>query len=119
MPADDNDWRLQGQDAPSLIDCLDQILPGSRLYMMAQGLFDLDTIHGVFAAGSHFVRAHPPTLDGWKRLAVSLNSAVDGSGSRLDEAACTCFLENLATREHPLGSLLAGKALEFWKQWVP
>ena len=116
MAADDNEWRLQGQDSSTLLDCLDQILPGFRQYMRNEGLFDSASLHGVFASCSHFVRNQPQTVETWMRLAVLLNSFVDGSDSRLDNAASTCFLENLAEPGHPLGPLLKGKAREFWTE---
>lgn len=42
---------------------------------------------------------------------------VGGPDRELDEAACTCFLENLATPDHPLSSHLAGPALRYWTDW--
>jgi hypothetical protein len=101
-------------DATALVDRLDQLLPGFRRYLGGQRLFDAGSPHEVFACCSHFVRDESPAFAGWERLAGFLNEVVDGSGSRLEDAACSCFLESLVAPHHPLSSSLRGKAKEWW-----
>ena len=59
------------------------------------------------------------TQSSWRSLAGLLNDTVGDSADDLDgliNAACTCFLENLATEEHPLRPLLRGEALADWNE---
>jgi hypothetical protein len=101
-----------------LVTAIGRTLPGFADYVRSdKNLFDQDSLCGVFGACSHFVKDHPPSTESWRALALLVNSFVRDDGSELDEAACTCFLENLAQPDHPLRSLLEGEALHYWKRW--
>jgi hypothetical protein len=103
----------------ALIDQLDVSLPGFRAYLESgDNFFENNNAHGVFAACSHFVRNYPPTEQSWRAMATLINSIVGSADADLDEAACTCFLENLACIDHPLRSLLNDKAAAYWQQCV-
>jgi len=97
---------------------LDGAAPGFRRYAESDGnLYDRDSVHGLFAACSHFVRELPPARAVWPAVAELVNRVVGGPDADLDNAACTCFLENLASRDHPLDQLLHGEALAYWRRW--
>ena len=97
---------------------LEEVAPGFRRYVESEdNLFSTDGAHGVLAACSDFVREHPARDGWWKGLAAFANNAVGGGDQELDEAVCTCFLENLAGRNHPLDQLLRGEALVYWRRW--
>lgn len=109
---------MSRRSTESLLSLLDAAAPGFRAWSLSgDNLFDLDSLHGVFAACSHFVRAVPRGSDVWPVLAELVNEAVAGQDAQLAEAVCTCLLENLASPDHPLGSLLRGGALVYWRQW--
>ncbi len=95
---------------------LDAVLQGFQAYVRStDNPFDSDSVHGVFAACSHFVREKEVQPEGWKALAEVLNEMIGGQDGELDEAACTCFLENLAQPGHPILVHLRGSALDFWR----
>jgi hypothetical protein len=105
-------------DVEALVSHLDAIAPGFRVYAESTNNgFATDSVHGVLAACSHFVREQPVTDACWQRLAALANSTVGSGDHDLDEAMCTCFLENLAARDHPLDELLRGEALAYWRRW--
>lgn len=105
-------------DAVALVAELDQLLPGFADYVKSgDNLFDSGTACGVFAACSHFVSERSVSAATWAPLAMFLNAAVSGSDEAVVEAACTCFLENIADAGHPLKAFLVGNALSFWEQW--
>jgi hypothetical protein len=97
-----------------LLEDLESALPGFRAYVLSsENLFDRDTYHGLFGAASHYAQDHPPAS--WEGIAGVLNRVVGGDD--VDNAACTCFLENLAAPGHPLRPLLRGDALTHWIEW--
>ena len=97
---------------------LDGTAPGFRGYAESDGnLFDRDSVRGLFAAFGHFVRERLPAPPVWPAVAELVNRVVGGPDADLDNAACTCFLENLASRDHPLDQLLRGEALAYWRRW--
>jgi len=101
-----------------LVARLDAALRGFQAYVRSDdNLFDPDSVHGVLAACSHFVREKLVEPAGWKALAELLNEMVGGNDKELDEAACTCFLENLAAPAHPVRTHLRGAALTYWVRW--
>ena len=103
--------------AASLLSMLDRAVPGFRVYAESDdNLFDRDSVHGLFAACSHFVRERyaAPTI--WPEVADLVNAVVGGPDPDLDNAACTCFLESLASRDHPLDPSLRGHALAYWRR---
>jgi hypothetical protein len=105
-------------DVDALIGELDRAAPGFRAYFVSDSnLFDHRGAHAAFAACSQFVRMHPFGFDSWERLAALANRLAGGHDTELDNAVCTCFLENLASPEHPMKPLLHGQALAYWKKW--
>lgn len=105
-------------DAGVLIKRLEEVAPGFRSYAESlDNLFPTDSVHGVLAACSHFVRERPARDPCWTGLPGFANSAVGGGDHELDEAVSTCFLENLASRDHPLDQLLRDEALAYWRRW--
>lgn len=105
-------------DAQTLISQLDATAPGFRIYAeSAKNDFPTGSLHGVLAACSHFVREQSVTAGCWQGLAAFANRTVGGGNHDLEEAMCTCFLENLAARDHPLDDLLRGEALAYWRRW--
>ncbi len=101
-----------------LIADLERTLPGFAEYLRSQAnLFVAETPAGIFAACSHFVQDRSIEVERWQPLARLLNEAVTGPDEELAEAACSCFLENLATSDHPLKPFLSGDALRYWEHW--
>ncbi len=97
---------------------LERAAPGFRGYAESDGnLFDRDSVHGLFAAWSHFVRNGCAAPTAWPAVADLVNGVVGGPDANLDSAACTCFLEHLASCDHPLDQLLRGEALAYWRRW--
>jgi len=100
-----------------LITRLEGISPGFATYAhSAQHDYSIDSIHGVFCSYTEYVREYPP--DNWAAVASFVNSIVDASESQLSNAACTCFLENIAEPNHPIECHLAGFAKSFWEAWA-
>jgi len=105
-------------DALGLVVELDRTLPGFSSYFQSQeNLFDGTAPCAVFAACTHFVRERPLGVESWRSLAALINNAVGGSDEAMAEAACACFLENLAASGHPLKAFLDGDALRYWNEW--
>ena len=103
-----------------LISNLDRIVPGFAEYLDSdENPFTGGTPAAIFAACSWFVREQTIEPECWRDLANLVNDAVAGPDESLSEAACTCFLENLADVNHPLKPFLVGEALEFWGHWEP
>jgi hypothetical protein len=104
--------------AAALVEMLDRAVPGFREHAESDAkLFEQDSLHGLFAACSHFVLERPVPASVWPAVAELLNRVVGGADNVLDEAACTCFVENLASRDHSLDHLLRGAALNYWRRW--
>ena len=105
-------------DISTLVQRLDSAVPGFASFVESDdNLFSSDTAHGVFAGCSDFVQDRKVSIQSWTALAELLNEAVGGSDEDMDNAACTCFLENLAAKTHPLGPFLRGEALMHWNRW--
>lgn len=103
--------------AEYVLAMLDRVAPGFRGYAEStDNLFARDSVHGLFAAFSHCVRDRHARDGVWPAVADLLNRVVGGPDPDLDNAACTCFLENLARRDHPLDPLLRGEALAYWRR---
>ena len=69
---------------------------GDSLFLADDGSF---TVHGVFAECSHFVRENYRTLPAAATAGLSsfVSDCLEGRyGPEADNAAATCFLENLA-----------------------
>jgi hypothetical protein len=69
---------------------------GDSLFVTPSGEF---TVHGVFAECSHFVRENFDSLppEAVQDLAGFVSDCLEGkAGAEVDNAAATCFLENLA-----------------------
>jgi hypothetical protein len=102
-------------DAAGLIAELDGALPGFRAYVASEeNLFGGATLEGVFTACSWFVRRTPVAADSWAPLARIVSLAAGARDRSLADAACTCFLENVAAPEHPMKAHLEGEALRYW-----
>jgi hypothetical protein len=85
-------------------DALGKVVPGfgnhwakgDSLFITSSGEF---SVHGVFSECSHFVRANFGSLppEAVQSLAGFLSDCLEGKlGADVDNAAATCFLENLA-----------------------
>lgn len=97
---------------------LDRAVPGFRDYAESdENLFERDSLHGLFAACSHFVCERPVPASVWTAVADLLNRVIGVADGDVNNAACTCFLENLASRDHPLDQLLRGQTLTYWRLW--
>jgi hypothetical protein len=105
-------------DAAGLIAELDGALPGFRAYIASdENLFGGETVEAVFTACSWFVRRTAVASESWPPLARIVSLAAGAPDRALADAACTCFLENVAAPEHPLKALLEGEALRYWSYW--
>ena len=97
---------------------IEHAVPGFEGYARSDAnLFPLDTVCGLFAACSHFVRECEVAAECWAKLATLINDAASSVDKELANAACTCFIENIAKRAHPLAALLRGEALRHWNLW--
>ena len=103
---------------PELVIRLDQALPGFANHLASKGcLFPVDSAHGVLAAFAGFTKARAASAIAWSSIADLVNDLV-AAGDDLDEAVCTCLLESLASRDHPLRPLLVGEAADYWDEWL-
>jgi hypothetical protein len=101
-----------------LVTDLERIMPGFTEYLRSDAnLFAGETPAAIFAACSYFVRELPIEPQRWQPLANLVNDAVAGPDASMAEAACSCFLENLAAPDHPLKAFLSGRALRYWQHW--
>ena len=99
-----------------LLTELDRALPGFAGYFQSpDNLHDGGTLCAIFAACSDFVRERSIAAECWPQLANIVNTAVVDEAAA--EAACTCFLENIAEPSHPLKPFLSREALEYWTSW--
>jgi len=57
------------------------------------------------------------TAEALQRLAAFVNRVIGGPDEELENAACTCFLENLAAPGHPIRTLLSADALRYWDRY--
>ena len=116
-----NDEALARASPASLIAVLDRAVPGFKRYTESdENLHSTDSFHGVFSACTSFVWETRVAEESWRSLAQLLNELVRGhNDDGVENAACTCFLENLADRTHPLRPFLRGKALDHWMRWEP
>jgi hypothetical protein len=89
-----------------------------NLNRQEDGIFSLC---GVFAECSHFVRDHFQQLSDSQLLQLGefITRCMTPPGTELDNAAATCFLENLAFEpfSKEFEKYLAGKALEFYRRF--
>ena len=79
------------------------------------------TLCGAFAECSHFVRDHYERLTDQQRTQIAdfIEECMNPPGTDLDNAAATCFLENL-TFERFSGDFeqhLKGHSLKFYRDW--
>ena len=86
-------------------DALIDLCPDFAAWWAEDGLFRTEddgsfSVHGVVAVFSHFVAARlaqEPTEE-LQRIFQFVESNLTDDGSDLDNALCTCFLENLMNR---------------------
>ncbi len=110
-----------------LVERIDAILPGFRIDCLSGdenmhlGEDGSITVHGVWSFCSGWIRDR---LAGMTRaqtraLAELLNSQVGGDDGDLDNAAATCFLENLAgdPGTDRLRKMLRAEAARYWDRW--
>lgn len=89
----------------------------NRHVVSADNLFARESPHAIFAAFSDYVRM-ADTVVAWPEVARYVNGIVDDAGGEFDNAVCSCFLENLAERDHPLERHLTGPARRYWDCWT-
>jgi hypothetical protein len=79
------------------------------------------TLHGVFAQCSHYVRERYEQLtpEQKRRLGEFVGRCMTPPGTQLDNAAATCFLENLTFERFSkdFESYLDGEAREFYRRF--
>ena len=107
-----------------LVQQLDQLIPGFESYAFDddENLFLQDgelTAHGAFSAFSTYFREKSRSLEPDQLAGIGrvVNQIVGGPDKDLDNAACTCFLENLAGDYPQLESELLGDARRYWDAW--
>ena len=111
-----------------LAELLGSVVPGFSSHLkQRRSLFSDDngtlTAHGLFAECSHFVRDHFDELpvSSVLDLANFISDCLDGAfGPALDNAAATCFLENLAGESFhaKFALLLRPKARSFYNDVI-
>lgn len=111
--------------AAAILHRLDGILPGFAAYWQsADNVFaggdQPASLCGVFAACSHYVRerASELPLEQASELGAFVTECMSEPGTELDEAAATCFLENLAYEPGAARLLphLSGRALQYLRE---
>ena len=107
-----------------LVGKLDLCIPGFALYAWDgdKNLFlhnDELTVHGALSAFSTYFRDNSRSLDPGqlKSIGKLISQLVGGSDGELGNAACTCFLENLAGGYPQLEAVLTGEARRYWDAW--
>jgi hypothetical protein len=79
------------------------------------------TLHGVFAEFSGFFHQHHAALppDRITALGAFLSECMDSSDEDLNNAAGTCFVENIAGEpcDRELSRHLTGEARRYWRYW--
>ena len=111
--------------AHAVLHRLGAILPGFSAYRQsADNVFTSEeqaaSLCGVFAACSHYVRERGSELPQAQasELGAFVTACMSEPGTQLDDAAATCFLENLA--DEPGAALLlphlSGHALQYLRE---
>jgi|SRR5579883_2004880 len=80
------------------------------------------TLHGVFAAFSHFFRERHAVLPADRVAALGAfvsGCMATGDNGPLDNAAATCFVGNIAGEpsDRELAPYLTGEAKRYWHAW--
>lgn len=106
-------------DIHTLEQELSAVSPGFTAYLWSnENFMSRDTLRGVFAAYSHYLRESPPPAHAWHSIGSLVNLLSESHDQELQEALCTCFLENLASKNHPLEGELREPALGYWRYWA-
>jgi len=110
----------------ALLDRLVALFPDFRAYWDDPGnCFRYDdgtfTLHGVFAEFTGFFRERHESLPADKVAALGafVSECMTSADVELDNAAATCFLENVAGEEcdRDLARHLSGEAQRYWQAW--
>ncbi len=114
-----------------LLEQLTSFVPGfeaawwNSLFVGVDGSF---TAHGVFSEFSYYVRTHfvEFDVDTWKKLFHSVEQCVltdlsdSHSQAGVSNAACTCFLENIAGEgqlSHVVSRYLGPESRKYFDHW--
>jgi hypothetical protein len=110
----------------ALLDRLTALFPDFRAYWDDPGNCFRDddgafTLHGVFAEFSSFFRERHAVLpvDRVATLGAFVSDCMESADADLDNAAATCFVENIAgdSCECVLSPYLTGEARRYWQAW--
>ena len=110
----------------ALLDRLVALFPEFREHWDSPGncFRDKDgafTLHGVFAEFTTFFTERHATLPGDRVAALGLfvSECMESGDERLDNAAATCFVENIAGEacDRGLSPHLTGEARRCWRAW--
>ena len=106
------------------------LCPGfAKVWDSERGIWSADdgtfTVHGVFAAFSNYIRDRLVSRSSarMRRVFAYVESKLTGEDSEVDNAVCTCFLENLMNcvpqliAPQKLVPLLGPKSREFCRAW--
>lgn len=114
------------QTPQQIVDRLIAILPAfAQQWHAVQDCFRDEcgtfSLWGAFAECSHYVRDHYETLTVETRaqLADFIDECMNPRGTDVDNAAATCFLENLAFERFSsdFERYLKGQSLKFYRAW--
>ncbi len=109
-----------------LLDHLVALFPGFRACWDDPGNCFRDddgafSLHGVFAEFSSFFRQRHESLlpDRVAALGAFVSDCMASADANLDNAAATCFVENVAGEDcdRELGRHLVGEARTYWRAW--
>jgi hypothetical protein len=122
-----NDRRAEApMTSQALLDKLFALFPDFRAYWddpanCFRGKDGSFTVHGVFAQFSGFYQERHATLpsDRVEALGTFVSACMESSDKRLDNAAGTCFVENIAGEpcDRELSQHLTGEARRYWRAW--
>jgi hypothetical protein len=111
----------------ALLDRLVELFPGFEAYWNGSlncsrhedGTF---TLHGVFIEFSHFFREHYAKFasDRIAMLGAFISQCMSSNDDDLDNAAATCFIENIANEKcgEALAQYLTGEARSYLQAWA-
>lgn len=118
--------RREPMTPQALLDRLVTLFPDFRAHWDDPGNgFRADdgtfTLHGVFAAYTSFFRERHASLpaDRIATLGAFVSQCMASADADLDNAAATCFLENIAGEEcdRELAPHFSGEARRYWQAW--
>jgi hypothetical protein len=110
----------------ALLDRLVALFPDFRAYWGDPGNYFRDddgtfTLHGVFAEFTGFFRERHNSLPAEQVAALGafVSECMSSADADLDNAAATCFVENVAGEDcdRELARHLSGEARRYWQAW--